>query len=62
MEQHSALEAAMIAEYRKCKNRKEVRRFVKDLTKHERRFLRGQLEYKMLMKDLRAQLDESEYE
>ena len=60
MERHSALEAAMIAEYRKCRNRKEVRAFVKDLTKHERRFLRGQLEYKMLMQDLRAQLEDEE--
>lgn len=52
MEPHSALENAMTREFAKCKNRKEVRAFVKRLSKKERKFLQGELEYKMLMRQL----------
>ena len=60
MELHSALEHAIIQGFLKCRNRKEERLFVKSLTKSERKFLKGQLEYKEMMNSLRMLVEESD--
>ena len=60
MEQHSVIEQSMVRAFMKCNNRKQVRQFIKDLTRKERKFLQGQLEYKQLMRMIREQMDEEQ--
>lgn len=58
MEQHSVIEQSMVKAFLQCKNRKQQRKFTKDLTKAERRFLDGQAKHKEMMKELQSLMDE----
>lgn len=62
MEPHSALENAMTTAFSQCRNRKEQRQFVKNLSKKERKFLKGELEYKQMMRQLYAMQDEQDFD
>ena len=55
MDQHSALENDYTERFSACRNRKEQRNFVRSLSKSERKFLKGQLEYKQIMRSLAMQ-------
>ena len=50
----------MVQAFMRCNNRQQIRKFVKELTKKERKFLRGQLEYKQMMRMIREQMDEEQ--
>ncbi len=58
MEQHSVIEQAMVKAFLQCTNRKQQRKFTKDLTKAERKFLDGQARYREMMDELKSLVDE----
>lgn len=58
MEQHSVIEQSMVKAFLQCTNRKQQRKFTKDLTKAERKFLDGQAKHKEMMNELRSLMDE----
>ncbi len=60
MEQHSVIEKLMVQAFMRCKNRRDTRKFVKELTKKERKFLKGQLEYRQMMDMIKGQMDEEQ--
>jgi hypothetical protein len=48
----------MVKAFLQCKNRKQQRKFTKDLSKAERKFLDGQARHREMMKELQSLVDD----